>query len=169
MPDHIEVRIITPERIVLSKKADSVTLPAENGEMQVMPGHAALFATIIPGQITVQDGEKTSIFASGTGFLEVHNDIVKVLVDSAEGNAEIDPAEAQRLIDEAEDKLKNLSNADVEERFAFESQLATARARIEVYARSTDDVEAQKGFSRYDLPGIKADDAPKNAGDENDD
>ena len=156
MADRIEVRIITPEGIVLSKKADAVMLPAANGEMQVLAGHAALFSTIIPGQITVLDGEKASIFASGTGFLEVHADLVKILVDSAEGTAEIEPAEAQRLIDEAEDKLKNLSNADVEQRFAFESQLATAKARIEVYERTADDMDAQKGFSRFNLPAVEA-------------
>lgn len=156
MADRIEVRIITPERIVLSKKADAVVLPAEKGEMQVLPGHAALFSTIIPGQITVFDGEKRSVFASGTGFLEVNSKLVKILVDSAEGTSEIDPAEVQRLIDEAEDKLKNLSNADVEERFAFETQLATAKARIEVYEQTGQEVEAQKGFSRHQLPVVES-------------
>jgi F-type H+-transporting ATPase subunit epsilon len=151
MAERLDVKIITPERVVFKHEADSVILPGTLGEMEVLPGHVAIFSTIKPGQILIKDSGRRDIFASGAGLLEVCANHVTLLVDSAEGSAEIDPAVAQRLIEEAEDKLKNLSSEDEEQRFAFETQLAAAKARIEVYERTLDDREAQHGFSRANL------------------
>jgi len=148
MADPLEVRIITPERVVFSQKVDSVLVPGSLGEMEILPGHVAIFSIIKPGEIRVKDDDQVYIFASGAGFVEVNNDCVKILVDSAEGNADIDPEVARKLIEEAEDKLKDLENVDDETRFAFETQLATARARIEVYERTSGEHEATQGFSR---------------------
>ena len=56
------------------------------------------------------------------------------------------------------DKLKNLENEDAETRYAFETQLATAKARIEVFEKNKDnkdDYEAQEGFSRYEMPPVE--------------
>lgn len=157
MSDQIEVRIITPERVVYSRNVDSVLLPGTSGMMEIYPGHVALFSTVMPGELCVSAGGKKEIFACGTGLVEVSHDRVTLLVDSAQGNMDIDPAQAQALIDEAEDKLKGLSNEDVEQRFAFETQLATAKARIEVYERTAGDYEATHGFSMAASPVVEKD------------
>ena len=156
MADRLDVRIITPERVVFKREADSVSLPGTVGEMDILPGHVALFSTIKPGQVQIKDSAETVIFACGTGLAEVYANRVTILVDTAEGSAEIDPAAAQKLIDEAEDKLKNLSSEDEEQRFAFETQLAAAKARIEVYERTASSVTEtpQHGFSRAAMPAI---------------
>lgn len=151
MADKLEVRIITPDHVVFSRKAESVSLPGMLGDMEILPNHVSLFSTIRPGQVTVRSGEAQAIFAVSTGFLEVHADIVKILVDSAEGNTEIDTEAEKRLIEEAEDKLRNLDSEDVETRFAFETLLATAKARIEVYERTTGE-DGAKNFSRFIEP-----------------
>ena len=152
MAAKLEVRIITPENVVFSRLAESVSLPGMIGDMEILPGHVSIFSTIKPGQVTVKSGTAQAIFAVGTGFLEVHADIVKILVDSCEGNTSIDPEEQRKLIEEAEDKLKTLDNADVETRFAFETQLATAKARIEVYERTEGKQEEGTQFSRFVEP-----------------
>ena len=155
MSERLNLKIITPEKIVFLHDADSVLLPGTLGEMEVLPGHVAIFSTVKPGQIVVRDGSRKLIFACGAGLLEVNDDKVSLLVDSAEGNSEIDPKAAAELIANLEDKLKNLENEDAETRFAFETQLATAKARIEVYEQSHGDVEAQQGFSRYAMPPVE--------------
>lgn len=155
MSERLDVRIITPERVVFKDEVDSVMLPGTVGEMEVLPGHVALFSTIKPGQILLKDNGKKIVFASGAGLVEVCSDTVTLLVDSAEGSAEIDPKAAAALIAEAEDKLKNLSSEDEEQRFAFETQLAAAKARIEVYEKTSGEIEAQHGFSRANLTPIK--------------
>jgi F-type H+-transporting ATPase subunit epsilon len=157
MADKLDVKIITPERVVFSHPAESVLLPGTVGEMEILPGHVALFSTLKPGQITVRDGSKQAIFSGGTGIVEVCSNRVSLLVDSAVGNSEIDPEEAERLIAEAEDRLKNLSSEDEEQRFAFETQLATARARIEVYERVGNTEDKESMFSQMNLEPVKKD------------
>ena len=152
MADKLEVRIITPDHVVFSRKAESVSLPGMLGDMEILPNHVSLFSTIKPGQVTVRSGQAQAIFAVSVGFLEVNANIVKILVDSAEGNANIDTEAERRLIEEAEDKLKNLDSEDVETRFAFETQLATAKARIEVFERTGGENEGAKNFSRFIEP-----------------
>ena len=158
MSDRLIVKIITPEKVVFYHEADSILLPGTLGEMEVLPGHVAIFSTIEPGSVIARDGKRTLNVACGTGLLEVKDNMVSLLVDSAVGCSEIDPEAARRLIEEAEDKLKNLENEDAETRYAFETQLATAKARIEVFEKNKDnkgDYEAQEGFSRYVMPPVE--------------
>ncbi len=155
MADKLDVRIITPERVVFSHSADSVLIPGAAGEFEVLPGHVALFSTVKPGQIVVKEGAKQAHFATGAGIVEICKDVVSLLLDSAVGNTEIDPKEAERLIAEAEDRLKNLSSEDEEMRFAFETQLATAKARIEVYERTGDSADASSMFSQMNVEAVK--------------
>ncbi len=152
MAAQLEVRIITPDNVVFSRKADSVALPGMMGDMEILPGHVSMFSTVKPGQVVVKSGNAHAIFAVGTGFLEVNADIVKLLVDSCEGNTSIDPEAQRKIIEEAEDKLKNLDNADVETRFAFETLLATAKARIEVYESTGGKQDESTQFSRFVEP-----------------
>lgn len=157
MSDRLDVRIITPEKVVFSKDVDSVILPGTLGEMEILPGHVALFSTIKPGQIVLRDSDQKLVFASGAGIVEVCANRVTLLVDSADGSSEIDPEASKALIAEYEDKLKNLSSEDEEDRFAFETKLAAAKARMEVYERTADEHEASHGFSRINMSPVKAD------------
>lgn len=155
MADKFKVKIITPERVVFSHTAESVSVPGTSGEMELLPGHVALFSSVVPGTIVVKDGDKKAEFAVGAGIVEVCGDMVSLLLDSAKGSAEIDPEEAERLIAEVEDRLKNLSSEDEEQRFAFETQLATARARIEVYERVGETSDSNGMFSQMNLDAVE--------------
>ena len=155
MSERLTVQIVTPEKIVFWHDADSVLVPGTLGEMEVLPTHVAIFSTIKPGSIVLRDGERKLILACGAGLLEVNNNTVSLLVDSAEGNSEIDPDSVNEHIKNLEDKLKNLENEDVETRYAFETQLAAAKARIEVFEQTKGDEEAQAGFSRYAIPAVE--------------
>ena len=154
MSDRLDVRIITPDRVVYKSSSDSLIIPGTMGEMEILPGHVALFSTIQPGEIRIKEGDQDLVYACGAGLLEVCADRVTLLVDSAAGSREIDPREAAKLVAEAEDKLKNLSSEDEEERFAFETQLAAAKARIEVYERTSGEHVPQHGFSRISMEPI---------------
>lgn len=157
MADKLEVRIITPDHVTFSRTdADSISIPGMMGDMVVLPGHVPTFSTIKPGTVIIKAGEAQATFAVGTGFLEVNANVVKVLVDSADGNAGIDPDVEKRFIEEAEDKLKSIDATDVETRFAWETKLATAKARIEVFENVSNDADPAKNFSTFVEP-IKPD------------
>lgn len=100
----IKVEIVTPERLLMSRDADMVTLPGEAGQMGVMSGHAPLMTTLVTGEIILHanDDEQEALFVNG-GIAEVRPDVVTVLADVAERVDDIDiqRAEAARARAEA--------------------------------------------------------------------
>jgi len=76
MANQIQLDVVTPERRVLSETVNAVTVPGSNGEMQLLPGHAALISELKTGVLTYnQDGTNFQLHVSG-GFLEVNDDRV---------------------------------------------------------------------------------------------
>ncbi|MXZ40369.1 MAG: ATP synthase F1 subunit epsilon [Caldilineaceae bacterium SB0666_bin_21] len=100
----IKVEIVTPERLLMSRDADMVTLPGESGQMGVMGGHAPLMTTLVTGEIILHanDDEQDALFVNG-GIAEVRPDVVTILADVAERVDDIDiqRAEAARARAEA--------------------------------------------------------------------
>ena len=78
MSDRLIVKIITPEKVVFYHEADSILLPGTLGEMEVLPGHVAIFSTIEPGSVIARDGKRTLNVACGTGLLEVKDNMVSL-------------------------------------------------------------------------------------------
>ena len=95
MTNQLQLEVVTPERRVLSEACNSVTVPGRGGEMQILPGHAALISELQTGVLTYnQDGTNFLLHVSG-GFVEVNNDRVSVLAEVAERPEEIDVARAR--------------------------------------------------------------------------
>lgn len=78
----LHVKIITPNHIVFEGEARSLTLPAYNGEMQVLPGHSKYAALLTPGTVMIDAAVALQrITLENTGLLRVSHDQVTVLVD----------------------------------------------------------------------------------------
>lgn len=94
MPIHVE--LVTQERKVFEEaEADIVVLPASEGEMGVLPGHAALLTTLGFGELLIRKGDAEERFAIYGGVVDVRPDKVIILADLAESSYEIDVEEAQ--------------------------------------------------------------------------
>src|SRR6476620_2332100 len=92
MANVLQLDVLTPERRVLSQAVNSVTVPGRNGEMQILPGHAALISELKTGVLTYnQDGTNSQLHVSG-GFMEINHDRVSVLAEIAERPQESDAA-----------------------------------------------------------------------------
>ena len=127
----LHLRILLPSREAISRPIDAVNLTAAEGEVGILPGHAALLAALKPGPASVKDGATTDKWALGEGFLEVHDDTVTVLVQTAERAADIDVERARRRRAEREAQLRADSLSELEMRRAELSllkQLARLRA-----------------------------------------
>src|SRR5947208_7653254 len=112
MADQLQLEVITPERRVLSEAVNSVTIPGREGEMQILPGHAALIAEIKTGVLTYnQDGTNFQLHVS-RGFVEIHNDRVSVLAEIAERAQEIDAARARLAREHTEKQLGSWSGSE---------------------------------------------------------
>ncbi len=126
----LQFEIVTAERVVFSDEVDVVVAPGVEGQLGILPRHAPLLTTLKPGELVVRkEGAETSMFVSG-GFLEVLDDKVTVLADTAERAEEIDVSRAEEARRRAETRLREkASEIDV-----TRAQLALSRSleRIKV-------------------------------------
>jgi F-type H+-transporting ATPase subunit epsilon len=101
----VNLTIVTPERKVLDKEVDEVVLPGVQGYLGVLPGHAPLLTSLQVGEIAYRSGGATEYAAVAWGFLEVLDDHVRVLADTAERSEEIDVERARRAHERATERL----------------------------------------------------------------
>jgi F-type H+-transporting ATPase subunit epsilon len=83
----MQVKLITPEKLVLDERIDSVTVPGRFGQMTILPGHTMIVSELADGRLDYKkrDNEGKEIitqFTIGPGFLEVQKDSVLVLTSS---------------------------------------------------------------------------------------
>jgi F-type H+-transporting ATPase subunit epsilon len=91
--------VVTPEKAILDEPADVVVVPAHDGEIGILPGHARLLAKLGVGVLKVKGPRGTrEMFVEG-GFVQVARDKVTVLTDSACEIAAIDVPAAETRVD----------------------------------------------------------------------
>jgi len=132
MPLHLE--IVTSERTVFSGDVDMVTIPGSGGVMGVLPNHAPVLSTLRPGELRIKIGQEVQEFAIGGGFVDIHDNRVIILADSAERADEIDIARAEAARARAAELLKN-PPPNKEDLFKLEASLRRNTVRINVATR----------------------------------
>ena len=85
--DKIVLEIVTPERKVLSKEVDEVTLPGAAGELGILPGHTELLTLLKPGRLIFRAGNESGVYSVAGGFAEIGHTKVVVLGDAAEAGS----------------------------------------------------------------------------------
>jgi F-type H+-transporting ATPase subunit epsilon len=78
-----ELEIVTPERQVVKQNAESAQIPGKDGYLGILPDHAALLSELGEGELSYTSGGKTEKLQVSGGFVEVRNNHVRVLADSA--------------------------------------------------------------------------------------
>jgi F-type H+-transporting ATPase subunit epsilon len=91
----LQVEVVAAERSILSDEADEVLADTVEGQIGVLPRHAPMLTILVPGTVRLRRGDEEEILAVGGGFLEVSENKVVVLADSAERAEEIDVARAE--------------------------------------------------------------------------
>ena len=104
MSRSLHCTVVTPERSILDEAAERITVPAHDGEIGILPGHARLLAKLGVGVLRVTTSGKThELFIEG-GFVQVADNRVTVLTDSASDIPNINLAEAEARVDELRGK-----------------------------------------------------------------
>ena len=131
MAETFELEIATPERMLVRERAVSAQIPAENGYIGVLPEHAPLFAQLgIDALSWVNDAEYRFTVVVSQGFVEVRDNHVRVLADEAELGSEIDLAEAEKSLRDAQERMVNPApDVDID---AVLIQYRKATARVTV-------------------------------------
>lgn len=133
------LEIITAERQVYADDVDVVIAPGIAGQLGILPHHAPLMTMLQPGELIIRKrGEETSLAVSG-GFLEVFQNKVVILADTAERVEEIDIARAEAARQRAQQQIAahgvDLATAEAALRRAL-ARLKVAERRIKKTPRA---------------------------------
>ncbi len=131
LPTEIHLEIVTPERQVCRDSVTAVTVPGKNGELGILPGHAPLLSLLQVGELSYRHGNLTQYLAISWGFVEVLPDRVIILAQTAERADEIDLSRAERAKQRAEERLKKVSDPEIDmDRAAVALQRALIRLHV---------------------------------------
>lgn len=101
------LEIVTPQKSVFSGNVELFSAPGTSGGFQILHNHAPFLTTITTGEVKLRaaDGSE-SFYATSGGFVEVSNNNVTFLADTAERKDEIDVQRAMAAKSRAEERLR---------------------------------------------------------------
>jgi F-type H+-transporting ATPase subunit epsilon len=128
----LNLEIVSPEKLLLSRDVDMVVIPAFEGDMGVLEGHSPVTVMLRGGIVSLYEGDRVteSLFVAG-GFAEVTPERCTVLAVEALPVNEIDREEAEKRLRDAEEAHEQVDGNDpVEEEMALE-RIHSARSMLE--------------------------------------
>lgn len=135
MAEKLRFILVSPERELLNDEVDEVIAPGVEGDFGVLPGHTPFLTALRVGELIYKKDGNEEYVALDRGFLEVSDDVVTVLAESAELGREIDLEEAIRRKLEAEKALEAARKEDEIKFRKVEAQLQRELLRVSVAER----------------------------------
>lgn len=133
LPTHIDLQIVTPERLLVQEQVDEVEIPGSKGYFGVLPGHTPMLASLAVGELWYRKGQEKLFLSIAYGFAEVLPDRVTILARLAERAEDIDIERAESARRRAEERLAQ-SKSDVDYERA-RTALSKSLMRLQVSAR----------------------------------
>ena len=133
----LQLKIVTPEKLILEEKVEFVTIPTKEGEITILPNHIPLIAPLASGDIvSFVDGEHIPVAVVG-GFVEVKNNKegiteVAILADFAENLSDISDEVIAQAKAKAEELKKLAENNEIIGFEHFETELERSLNRIKI-------------------------------------
>lgn len=107
----LDLEIVSPSKLLLTRPVDMVVVPAAEGDLGVLPGHAPLIALLRGGVVAIYEGERiTGRLYVGGGFVEVTPERCTLLADEVVPVAEIDKTQAAERLAAAETAYRAAEN-----------------------------------------------------------
>ena len=111
----VKVEIVSPERLLVSETAQSVTIPGADGYFTVLGEHQPLMTTLKPGFITANVSGGSQVFFVRGGFADVAPEGLTILAEQALPLAEFDPNSIDADIEAAEVTLAGADTLEAKE------------------------------------------------------
>ena len=109
MAASFELEVATPEKLVIQVTCTEAQIPGAEGELGILPGHAALLSSLTSGILRYKatDG-RDEVLAIHGGWVEVQPALVRILTDAAENPDAVDRARAEESLKRAQSRLANV-------------------------------------------------------------
>lgn len=113
----LQLKIITPERLILDEMVEGVSIPTTDGEITILPEHIPLIAGLASGDVVGHTGGEDIPMAVVGGFVEVKKNeegitTVAILADFAEHVSAISDEEIEKAKAKAEELKKQAQNKE---------------------------------------------------------
>src|SRR4051812_47655379 len=130
MADTLHLQVVGPERMLVDEQVTEAQIPALDGFIGVLPGHANLMSELKAGGVLtyVANGQTKKLAVYG-GFVEVLSASARVLADGAEFGTEINREKAQTRLAAAKKASEQVS-PDVDSQIA-QNELLRAQAAVD--------------------------------------
>ncbi len=130
MEKKLHFTLVTPEKECVAEYVDQVNVPGTEGDMGILYDHSPIISTLRPGQLSYENGDEIIALVVSHGYMEVTDNRVTVLAETAEFLTDIDSKRAEAAKSKAEHLLAKggLSQKDEEE---AHKKLFRAVARLE--------------------------------------
>ena len=93
--------VVTPEETAVEAVVDSVVVPLLDGEMGILPNHAAMIGRLGAGELRLRTGDQLERFFLEGGFIQVADNTVSVLTGRAIPVEQLDAAAADGQLESA--------------------------------------------------------------------
>ncbi len=129
----IELQIVSPARLVLSRNVEMVVMPGYEGDLAAQENHAPMIVLLRGGVIALHDNGKVTdrLFVAG-GFAEITPKRCTILADDAVPVADLSAESARRTLADAESAWTDVDKADIDARDAVLDRLQSAREAVRV-------------------------------------
>ena len=128
----LQLEIVSPEKLLLSKAVEMVTIPAAEGEMGVLENHAPMLVMLRGGTIVItENGQTTDRLYVAGGFAEVTPERCTVLANEAIPVGELSRAVAEQRLIDANAAFAAVNKMDVAAIDAAMDRIQAARAMVE--------------------------------------
>ena len=132
------LEVVTPYEVFFEGRIERIEIPAQDGQLGIMPAHSPLVVAVTPGIATIDvEGEKKK-FAVSEGFAEIAHHAVVIVCNAAEWPEEIDEDRARSALERAEIKMHDPVNTD-EQRLYARHAIRRAKARLKLAAETSKD------------------------------
>ena len=125
MSDKFSIEIISPEKIILKSETREVTIPSFEGQMGILKDHIPLITFLRPGIILIKDQEEKKYYVE-EGIVEFSNNKLLILTSTANNLKNFEKEIIDRLINDAEKKLK-VNNITDKEKYIVSYKIDTLR------------------------------------------
>ena len=128
----VTLEIVSPEKLLLARAVDMVVLPASEGDMGVLVGHAPMIVMLRGGMISLYEGNNVTdrLYVAG-GFAEVTPERCTILATEVVPSAEISRATGEKRVADAEAAYAAANKNDVTSLDLIMDRIQSARAMIE--------------------------------------
>lgn len=128
----LNIRVITPDRIVWDAKADEIILPSSTGQIGILTDHAPLLTALDIGVVRIKAEGKWLSIVLLEGFAEVEDNKVTILCNGAEEASSINARDAQADLERLTLSLEQATTK--KEKIEATLEIRKAKARLQAVA-----------------------------------